>query len=334
MASPAVNVFTRLHKWAWRQDENFLTESLAVVLENLLILAPPVGTRLVSRLTGGFIDLPPEDAGAIAIDAQVEAGRARPDLEIGTPDRLVWVEVKVESGLRTGQLEGYRVLLGERRTGQTRLVLLTHHPETFGPGAARPDLEVRWFELADWLADELPAAEGADPIAGFLTGQFLSFLGDRGMTLAQVGKYMPEGLRALSNLMNMLVRAAEACQVSVKNDAKWNEYIGLQLDQQKYWVGVYYAEPERLWFSTQDGCRVDPGRVAKLGAGELTTADPATGQYRWSRGEELESEQVHFFARSKLSQMQWLEGFLRECLDQARSIEASGQPPVPEQPGS
>jgi hypothetical protein len=59
MASPVANLFLRLHKWAARQDENFLTESLAVVLEQLLALAPEVGTRLVARLTGGFIDLPP-----------------------------------------------------------------------------------------------------------------------------------------------------------------------------------------------------------------------------------------------------------------------------------
>ena len=49
MASPANNLFLRLHKWASRQDENFLTESLAVVLEQLLVLAPAVGTRLVAR---------------------------------------------------------------------------------------------------------------------------------------------------------------------------------------------------------------------------------------------------------------------------------------------
>jgi len=74
MGSPANNVFLRLHKWAWRQDENFLTESLAVVLEQLLVLAPAVGTRLVARVTGGFIDLPPEDASEIELRTQVEGG--------------------------------------------------------------------------------------------------------------------------------------------------------------------------------------------------------------------------------------------------------------------
>src|SRR6059058_2166221 len=99
MAAPVNNLFLRLHKWASRQDENFLTESLALVLEQLLVLTPAVGTRLVARLTGGFIDLSPEDARIIEVRSQVEAGRGRPDLEIRTPVRLVWIEVKAETSL-------------------------------------------------------------------------------------------------------------------------------------------------------------------------------------------------------------------------------------------
>src|SRR5881628_2294936 len=100
MASSANNLFLRLHKWASRQDENFLTESLAVVLEHLLALAPAVGTRLVARLTGGFIDLPATDAGAIELQTQLDVSHGRPDLEIRSPHRLVWVEVKAEAELR------------------------------------------------------------------------------------------------------------------------------------------------------------------------------------------------------------------------------------------
>jgi hypothetical protein len=329
MASPANNLFLRLHKWASRQDENFLTESLAVVLEQLLALAPAVGTRLVARLTGGFIDLPPEDASAVELRTQVEAGPGRPDLEIRSPHRLVWVEVKAESELRAGQLEGYRVLLGEGGAEQTRLVLLTRYPEVFQPGDARPDAEIRWFEFADWLEDDIPAAEEAGEVAGFLARQLLDFLGARSMTLAQVGKYMPEGLRALSNLMNMLYEAAAACKVPVKKAAEW-ESLGLTLGGLKYWVGVSFSEPEKLWFGTR--CRIDPDAAAKLGVGELTEENWVPGRYRWWRGADLDSEPVHFFSRSKVSQMQWLEGFLRECLAQARSVETPDQPPTPEEP--
>lgn len=142
MASRANNLFLRLHKWASRQDENFLTESLAVVLEQLLVPAPAVGTRLVSQLTRGFIDFAPEDASAIELRTQVEALQGRPDLEIRTPRHLVWVEVKAESELRTGQLAGYRVLLGESGVAPTQLVLLTRYPESFKPGEAHPDAEI------------------------------------------------------------------------------------------------------------------------------------------------------------------------------------------------
>jgi hypothetical protein len=329
MAAPANNLFLRLRKWASRQDENFLTESLAVVLEQLLVLAPAVGTRLVARLTGGFIELAPEDASAIEIQTQVETGQGRPDLEIRSPHRLVWIEVKAESTLRAGQLEGYRVLLGENGVEQTQLVLLTRYPEVFQTGDARPDCEIRWFELATWLESEISASEAAGEVAGFLAQQFLDFLGARGMTLAQVGKYMPEGLRALSNLMNMLFEAAAACKVQVKKKAEW-DCIGLKLDKLKYWVGVGFSEPEKLWFDTR--CQIDPEKAAKLGVGILEAVNWAPGGYRWRRGVELDSEPVHFFSRSKVSQMQWLESFLQECLALARSIETPDQPPIPEEP--
>ena len=328
MESPASNLFLRLHKWAARQDENFLTESLAIVLEQLLVLAPDVGTRLVARLTDGFIELPPDSASAIEVRTQVETGHGRPDLEISIPHRLVLIEVKAESQLHTGQLEGYRTLLRECGVEETRLVLLTRYPEIIPPGAERPDVEVRWFELADWFETEMAAAAAAGEVAHFLARQFLDFLGARSMTLTQVGKYMPEGLRALSNLMNMLMEAARACKVSVKTSAAWN-YNGLNLDGNKYWIGINYDDPENLWFSTR--CKINPELARKLD-GTVTEEGWVPGRYRWHKSAELGSEAIHFFSRTKVSQMEWLEGYLRGCLEQARSIETSDQPPIPAEP--
>jgi hypothetical protein len=329
MASDANNLFLRLHKWASRQDENFLTESLAVVVEQLLVRAPAVGTRLVARLTDGLIALPAEDASAIELRTQVEVSHGRPDLELRSPHRLAWVEVKAEAELRAGQLAGYCEFLRQSGVEQTRLILLTRYPEVFQPEDARPDLEIRWFEFADWLESEIPASEAAGEVAGFLARQLLDFLGARRMTLTQVGKYMPEGLRALSSLMNMLFEAASACKVTVKKAAGW-DYIGLNLDGLKYWVGVNFSEPEKLWFATR--CRIDREAAEKLGVGELTEESWVPGRYRWLRGEDLDSEPIHFFSRSKVSQMQWLESFVRECLAQARSVETPEQPPIPERP--
>lgn len=328
MALPAANLFGRLHKWAARQDENFLTESLSLMLEHLLVLAPTIGTRLVSRLTGGFIDMRAEDASAIEIRSQVETGQGRPDMEIRSPHRMAWIEVKAESELRMGQLAGYRLLLGKSGVQQTHLGLLTRYPVMYKTDDVRPDLEVRWFEFADWLDSEIPEADATSEVAAFLLRQFLAFLEGRGMTLAQVGKYMPEGLRALSNLMNMLVEAAGACQVTAKKAAGWDN-IGLTLDGLRYWVGVNFAEPEKLWFGTRG--RIDPEAANKLGVGELDEENWIPGRFRWWRGIELDSESAHFFSRSKVSQMQWLESFLQDCLTLARSIETAEQPPPPEE---
>lgn len=264
--SSGPNLFARLHKWARRQDENFLTESLAVVLEQLLVVAPGIGVRLVSHLTGGFIGVISENASVIDIHTQVETGQGRPDLEISSKDRLVWIEVKAESPLRSGQLEGYRVLLGESGMEQTRLVLLTQYPEIFQEGEARPDLEIRWFEFADRLESEMLEAEAVKEIAGFLVRQFLDFLRERNMNLTQVGKYMPEGVRALASMLNMLYEAASACKVTTEKSSGW-KYIGFVLDGKKYWIGLGYDDPEKLVFATR--CRIDPESAARLGDGEL-----------------------------------------------------------------
>jgi hypothetical protein len=329
MASPANNLFLRLHKWAGRQDENFTTECLAVVLEQMLVLAPAVGVRLVSRLTGGFIDLPAEYASSIQLQPQLEAETGRPDLEIRSPNRVVWIEVKVESSLRVGQLEGYRELLRESGVGQSRLVLLTRYPEVFGAEDAQPDLLLRWFQVADWVEQEWAAIEEAGEIASFLARQFLDFLEARRMTLAQVGALMPEGVRFLPNLLNMLYEAAAAAKVAVHKSASW-ENIGANLDGRKYWIGVIYSEPGTLWFGTR--CRIDREAARRLGVGEVTEESWVPGGYRWWRGADLNSEPIHFFSRSKVSQYEWLEKFLSECLTQARSIETPDQPPIPDEP--
>lgn len=327
--SSGPNLFARLHKWAARQDENYLTESLAVVLEQLLILVPEVGVRLVSRLTGGFIEINPESVGVIEIRTQIETKQGRPDLEIRAPERLVWGEVKAESEVRAGQLEGYRVLLRQSGITQTRLILLTRYLEVFQEDETCPDMEVRWFEFADWLENELPAIKATDEVASFLARQFLDFLRGRSMYLTQVDWQMSEGVRALSNLLTMLLEAASACKVPVKKAAGWG-YSGINLDGLKYWVGVYHDEPEKLWFGTR--CRIDPEAAARLGVGELTEESWVPGHYRWWRSAELYSEAIYFFSRSKVGQIQWLMGFLRECLDMARSIETPDQPPIPEEP--
>ena len=149
------------------------------------------------------------------------------------------------------------------------------------------------------------------------------------MNLTQVGKYMPDGLRALSSWLNMLREAAAACKVKkTRLSDGWN-YNGVSLDGGKYWIGFIHDDPEKLYFSTFS--RLDTEAAARLGI-PLIKDIRALGDLSWSKSVELESESVHFFSRSKVSQMEWLESFLRECLSVARSIETPDQPSIPEDP--
>lgn len=86
------------------------------------------------------------------------------------------------------------------------------------------------------------------------------------MTLTHVGKYMPEGVRALGGLLNMLFEAAQACKVSAKMSAR-REFIGLTLDGGRYSVGVDYADPDKLWFRTRG--KIDRDATGRLGVGEI-----------------------------------------------------------------
>jgi hypothetical protein len=333
--TPALpNLFLRLHKWAWRQDENFLTESLAVILELLLERVPEVGARLVRVLTNGFISV---DAGSIElleIRTQVVTAEGRPDLEIRMPDRLAVLEVKAESGLQRGQLEGYREYLRTNGFAQTRLVLLTKYPPVFPEDAEQPDVLLRWFEVVDAIENELPDLMPADPVCHFLCEQFHDFLKERNMAIAQVGWQLSEGTRALHSFLVMLQEAAKACQVTTKRSVIASggvpKHIGFKVDGGKFWLGLDLEDPGKLWFSTI--AQIDPEAARQLGEGEVWRDEEPPWLERWYRAGALESEQVHFYHRSKVEQIRWLENFLRECLEMARRIETPDQPPIPDEP--
>lgn len=322
MAAIQANWFLRLHKWAVRQDENFTTEAFAIVLQVLLEREPAAGVQLVKMLTGGFLDVPAEQAKIIDLRTQVETTEGRPDLAIRTSDGLVWVEVKVESDLRAGQLEGYRRALQQSGVPRTRLVLLTRYPIWFAEDAEKPDLLIHWYQVGEWMEQGSGPGMLQDPISCFLCKEYLGFLEARNMTAAQVNWHMADGVRALRSLMYMLEEVAAFCKVSARRSIAWDT-LGLQLDR-KYWVGVHLDDPDQLRFHTE-GCRIDPQAASGLGVGTVLEKDFAPGGLVWQRVVDLASEQAHFYSRSRARQMQWLEAFLRESLEFAHRIEVPGE---------
>src|SRR5439155_8294916 len=128
------------------------------------------------------------------------------------------------------------------------------------------------------------------------------FLRERNMALAQVGWQLSEGTRALHSFLVMLQEAAKACQITTKRSViairDVPKHIGFKVDGGKYWLGLDLEDPGKLWFSTNS--QIDPEAARQLEEGEVWRDSGPPGLDRWYRPGDLESEQVHFYHRSKV----------------------------------
>lgn len=82
MATPANNLLFRLHRWAWRQDENFLTEAFAHLLTHLVEHEPEVGVRLANKVTGNLLAFDSKVDERVEVRTQVRGIDGKPDIEI------------------------------------------------------------------------------------------------------------------------------------------------------------------------------------------------------------------------------------------------------------
>jgi hypothetical protein len=331
MESPENNLLLRLHKWAHRQDENFLTDTFAHLLQHLLSEEPEAAANLLRRLTAGFFQLTVAEARHVAIRTQVTLTEGTPDLELRTLTQLAFVEVKVESEPDAEQLRRYRRLLSESGLGSTALILLTRYPADLKLGTEGPVPCVRWYQVAEWLEEEAGRYR-FKPVSAYLVNQFLGFLGARNMVMGQVTWELAGGARALRTLTDMLYEVASACGLPAQHQGSW-DYMGIKmgasLKRPDYYIGIYLDRPEVLVFET--GYRkVDAEAAARLGVEGVYEWTTATG-HGWQRKLDLNSEKAAFFVRTKSRQMQLLEEFLRECLDTVKRIEIGGDAGLPDE---
>src|SRR5262245_51154361 len=125
LGDTVTNLFSRLHRWLHRQDENFVTETLAFLLTHLLEHERDVGRGLGGWLCG--VDTSSE--GSIVVKTQVFfTDKGIPDIEIAGPDFYALVEAKKWSGLGENQLPRYRDILKGRTERCRSLALVTVYP--------------------------------------------------------------------------------------------------------------------------------------------------------------------------------------------------------------
>ena len=137
--------------------------------------------------------------------------------------------------------------------------------------------------------------------------------------MGQITWELPMGVRSLRTLADMLYEAAIACDM--KGQVKWShDYLALFLDGRKFWAGIEYDNPEYLVFGTGDSTKINKDLADDLNVGTTYEWPTDRTSHGWRHDVDLGSEEIHFYARSKPSQMQFLEQFLRENYELAKSV--------------
>jgi len=260
----------------------------------------------------------PSESRKVEIVTQSPGEEGVPDMTVTAPGFFVCVEVKTKSPVDPEQLERYRRRVERSEAKQKALVLLTRKPVNLAelPPAAKPDTAIRWFQVGEWLDDELRLASEDEKsgVTSYLIRQFAEFLKARGMSMEKITWQLSDGVRSLVALTQMLKEAAvnsgaERTEAGAAMDCLGHSFF---IGKVEYWTGLYYSEPETVQFVAYG---VNKALAEQIGHGSVKVwKSKEKNTYSWWNQLDLGSEKVHFFARSKSSQIQCIEQFLKESI--------------------
>lgn len=305
-------------KWINRQDENFLTEAFVCLLQNLLQSDFNAGKDLIFVLLTGnknttTIKNIPKSADYIEIKTQINTAYGRPDIVIKLNDLIAFIEVKKESALGHLQLKRYRKELNSCFVSEKRLILLTRYSCTINHIDEKPDIHIKWYDIAFCL-EEIRKNSCLNIENKFLIDQFLGYLKYEGIYMEKISWELSPGVKSLRNLINMFGYVIENIdsKLLTQRSAGW-DWIGYYVLDKKAWCGIIYDAPSKLVLHTHD---VKINIENKPDFGEIRESNyyKPDGK-RWYNEIELESEDEHFFARSKPSQIKCIEEFLKKSIE-------------------
>jgi hypothetical protein len=199
------NLLINLHRWAFRQDENFTTESFVHLLNHLIMDEPKIATKILRKLTGDFLKLKVRETSNVRIITQPITDSGKPDIEISVGRFVFFIEVKVESETNENQLKRYKNALKGFKDKETKLIFLSKYPIS-SDLKFKPDLAVRWYQVGDWLEREL-RSDSIKPLSRFFIEQFHGFLGKQNMIVKKVSSPISESLKSYQKNVGDLAKA-------------------------------------------------------------------------------------------------------------------------------
>lgn len=309
MVEESDNLLIKLHKLASGQDENFLTEVLANLLRRLIAIEPQAALTIINLITNNRLNVDIKEIVSVNVITQVSTENGRPDILISTDDHIAYIEVKVESDFGDDQIERYRLQLDNCDFKETSLIVLTRYPFYERLYNCNPDFNFRWHDLVDWLK----SLKICNDLTLFHINQFVDFLYVRGLAMQQVSWELVPGVKSFQTLTDMIEEALAAKKVNIhQRSAAW-EWRGFYIEQKRFFIGLYLSDPNLVVINTEE-VSLSSNIPKEVTLGRLI------GNWRWQNELDLTSEEVHFFARSKASQIQCLEKFIEESLSYGRTL--------------
>ena len=302
------NLLTNLHHWVKNQDENFTTEAFVHLLcylrdnesENLL--------SILNKLTNNFISWKKSDIRRLSITTQVKTELGTPDIEIKTNTKLLYVEVKVKSEIRSDQIKRYKQLTDQKDFSHKCLVTITRYP-VIHDKSCKPDNFFRWHKVSDWLSD----LDQKNETTQYIINQFNQFLKDRGIAMSQVSWELTRGLKSFQSLIDMIAEGLTANKIKIYSRTaawEWNGFY-IEINSKRFLIGVNFEIPNEVIFSTE--FQIENLKEKNIQSGIFEDA-------YWSNTLDLETEKVHFFAREKANQLLCIENFIRENYQTAKIL--------------
>jgi len=120
-----------------------------------------------------------------------------------------------------------------------------------------------------------------------------------------------KGINSFKSLLAMINEALTALKMPIyRASAAW-EWYGYYIEDKKLFVGIYLDSPNLVTVNTEVDLKQEtntPLSIGKINDG------------RWENNLDLESEDIHFFARTKASQIECLETFIQGSVNFAKTL--------------
>ena len=327
------NLLIPLHKLARRQDENFLTEILVFLLNYYVQNEPGSAIWLIKLITDNELGLSENDLQVLSVEAQHHTPVGIPDIKIETPNFICFIEVKVDEDFGPKQLSTYKEYLQKKSKKESMLITLTKYTYKEHKADIAPRFGFRWRQLSDWLDKLMPNVKSGGmefpsfkkEVSVFITQQYIQLLKNRGIVMEKINWPLVEGLREFRNILDMIREAIGTSRASDEDISVGQIWAGYYVENKKFFVGIFYRDcPEEMVFITEkvEFCDDEPQqKVTDIGIGNSGYGSRGKSRY-WKNTIVLtsEDEDVHFFSRSKTSQLDYLVDFINKSLDFAEKI--------------